>query len=332
MPEIDLTLLPDFFKVVSAMMVMQDGETHKSSRRICYHGFANAHIKRIEPLILQTINAQITKISGMESFDFMSEFANIIPMQTLADFFNIPEHDRLEFVEYAKTMTAFFGGGTTYNNDAAIKVNHAAKSLHLYFSDLYKQRKIKPADDFFSQLIANQSHFNLSSDQLISQAIMMWVAGMVTTSDQMANNFFSLVNDFPEIINDNISFADHSALINECNRLDPAVTFTFRIAKQDIKIDQQLIKQGQTIFISNHAVNRNSNIFIQPDRIELTRKQNNFSYGMGSHYCLGAKLSMLEMQNLFFNLFKAKPNLKITSSKRLHYSLSFSGFETIIVK
>ena len=51
MPNIELSLLSDFFDVVSNMMVMKDGHSHKSSRRICYHGFANYHINRLKPKI-----------------------------------------------------------------------------------------------------------------------------------------------------------------------------------------------------------------------------------------------------------------------------------------
>jgi len=41
MPEMNLSLITDFFKVVSRMMVMSDAPEHTDRRRICYHGFSN---------------------------------------------------------------------------------------------------------------------------------------------------------------------------------------------------------------------------------------------------------------------------------------------------
>jgi cytochrome P450 PksS len=331
MPDIDLSLLSDFFDVVSKMMVMRDGDAHQASRRICYHGFANKHIKAITPSIEQTVKKQVGKVAHQPSFDFVSEIATIIPMKTLADFFNIPLSDREEFVAHAKTMTAFFGGASSYQNEDAIRVNAAATALKQYFKDLYLERKRQPKEDFFSQLCLYQDEFGLTQDELISQAIMMWVAGMVTTTDQMCNNFYTLLEQYSDglcLLQDQDKL---TAIIQECNRLDPAVTFTFRLASEDISIDDKTIQQGQTIFISNHAVNRDQMYFEVPDRIDLTRKNNHFSYGMGGHFCLGAKLSLIEMQLVFSHLFKSCPRLRINRYQRLHYSLSFSGFEHLEV-
>lgn len=332
MPNIDLSLLGDFFDVVSRMMVMRDADLHKRSRRICYHGFASKHLSAMLPSIKSNIAKAIKKIENKSHFDFMEYFANIIPMTTLADFFDIPERDRQEFVSYAKIMTGFFGGASDYTNQAAIEVNQAARKLKQYFTDLYQQRSGSPKADFFSSLILHQEEFSLSKDDLIAQAIMMWVAGMVTTSDQMANNAFSLLNDFPELIYDNLSFDEFGAAIQEASRLDPAVTFTFRLADRDIHLDDHIIKQGQTIFISNHAVNRDPQIFDKPDYIDIEAKSKHLSYGFGPHFCLGAKLAQMEMHHTLYQLVKARDNLQVIDHKRLHYSLSFSGFESLILQ
>ncbi|MDF1796852.1 MAG: cytochrome P450 [Coxiellaceae bacterium] len=330
MPNIDLALLPDFFNVVKRMMVMRDNKLHQDSRRICYHGFGNKQITALRPKIEQIVDALLAQLPPSGEFDFCSQFADIIPMKTLADFFAIPESDRSTFVSHAKTMTAFFGGASEYRNEDAINVNHAAKELNAYFKDLYKTRKKNPQDDFFSDLIQQQKHFDLDEDDVIAQAIMMWVAGMVTTSDQMANNFYTLLNDFPAHTKQLQNDEQTINTIQECNRLDPAVTFTFRLACKDIKIQQHTIKNGQTIFISNHAINRDRRVYAQPHTITPSHSAKHFSFGMGSHFCIGAKLAMMEMHIAFQQLTRKYKKLSILESERLHYSLSFSGFSQIM--
>ncbi|KTD78806.1 cytochrome P450 [Legionella waltersii] len=88
-------------------------------------------------------------------------------------------------------MTPFFGGSTTYYDEDGIKVNHSAKQLYQYFANLIAERRSKPGTDFLSTLLLHQNHFNLSDDEIISQAIMMLVAGQVTTTDQMCNNLYT---------------------------------------------------------------------------------------------------------------------------------------------
>jgi cytochrome P450 len=326
MPNVDLSLLPDFFSIVSQMMVMRDDEAHQATRRICYHGFANSHLQQLIPGIKHLTEQLIQQLTDKDTVDFVSHFAEQIPMQTLADFFDIPEADRVPFAAYAKTMTAFFGGGSHYDNEAAIKANTAAKNLKAYFIDLCKERRQQTKEDFLSQLIKHQPHFGLTDEELIAQAIMMWVAGMVTTADQMANNCFTLVHEYSQLLQSKPSFAEFEAIIQECNRLDPAVTFTFRLANQDILVSQKTIQQGQTIFISNHAINRDPKTYATPESINLAHTKPHFAYGMGSHFCLGAKLSMIEMNHCLFALFNQFPKARLGDFKRNHYSLSFSGF------
>ena len=331
MPEMDLSLLPDFFNVVSRMMVMNDDTIHKNGRRVCYHGFTNKHIHALKPNILHTINQSLEQIDCNQPFDFVEKFAELIPKTTLADFFAIPHEDRDEFSQYAKQMTSFFGGESDYKNEDGIKVNHAAKSLFDYFTELSKDRKRFPKEDFFSELLKYQSHFGLSDADIIAQAIMMWVAGMVTTNDQISNNCFSLVNAGLDHFNQAVKSDALESLVEELNRLDPAVTFTFRMTRKAVTLNKQTIPEGATVFISNHAVNRDKKIWVDPDSICLNRTQKHFSYGFGGHYCLGAKLSLIEMGLCFDALFKRFSRVTMVDYKRHHYSLSFSGFEYLIL-
>lgn len=327
MPNMDLSLLPDFFNVVSRMMVMVDDTLHKQSRRVCYHGFSNHHINALKPAIIQTIEQSIEQIHPNEPFDFNALFAELIPKKTLADFFAIPEADRDEFSRHAKTMTSFFGGESDYQNEDGIRVNHAAKALSDYFRQLVKERRQTLQDDFLSELIRHQNHFKLDDEDIIAQAIMMWVAGMVTTSDQMNNNCFTLLQSGMAHFHQAIKEDKLDPLVEELNRLDPAVTFTFRMTRLPMQIGGQSIPVGSTLFISNHAVNRDKRAWNSSHHIDMTHNKPHMSYGFGSHFCLGAKLSLLEMRLCFEYLFKKFPRLKIVDYQRHHYSLSFSGFD-----
>jgi len=123
--------------------------------------------------------------------------------------------------------------------------------------------------------------------------------------------------------------------IEEFNRLDPAVTFLFRVANADVKLGDVAIKAGDTVFVANHAVNRDPEVFSHPDECQLDRDiPQHFAYGYGPHYCLGAKLARIQMKSLFSNMLKRWPEMTLESndpSQRNHYSLAFSGFHRLPV-
>ncbi|MGQ3890862.1 cytochrome P450 [Legionella sp. CNM-4043-24] len=331
MPEMNLSLIQDFFKVVGRMMVMSDAPAHTSRRRICYHGFGTQSIEKLKPVIEQAIAHCLQKIIEQGSFDFVRDLAEIIPSSTLAELFAIPAGEREDFYRWSNNMTQFFGGSTSYLDADGIKVNHSAQKLYEYFAGLIEQRRSHPGDDFLSSLLIHQQAFDLTDDDIISQAVMMLVAGQVSTTDQLCNNAYILLSEpgLWHMLAEQREYLDR--YLEECSRLDPAVTFIFRVTRQDTMLGGQFIKAGSVIFISTHAANRDPTYFKRPDELIVQEaRQAHLGYGYGAHFCLGAKLARLEMNLVFQALLDRFPALTFDSSTqplRKHHSLSFSGFE-----
>ncbi len=332
MPNLDLSLISNFFDVVSKMMVMRDGEDHKNRRSIATFGLNDELIDHYSRKIPSFIDKFVKNPLRNEEIDFVKDVSSKLPSLILAELFCIPEQDRDLFYDRSNIMTGFFGGGSCYENKDGMRVNKAAIDLKQYFSDLLRDRRNELKNDFFSGMLRVAGKFNFSDEDLISQAIMMLVAGQVTTTDQMNNIMFQLLNH-QEILTKVIKNKSLiPKMIEEFKRLDPAVTFIFRVAKEDTIVGVQPISKGDTIFISTHCINRDESIFKNPCKAMLNRKSNNhFSYGYGAHYCLGARLGRIEMNKLFEYLLKNYSSIKIGSGEvvRDHYSLSFSGFKNL---
>jgi len=336
MPEMNLSLINDFFKVVGKMMVMSDSPAHTDRRRICYHGFSSQTIDQLQPVIEQTIDSCLQAAVERGHFDFVRDLAEIIPSSTLAELFAIPAAEREDFYRWSNNMTQFFGGSTSYLDADGIKVNHSAKKLYDYFAQLIETRRAEPGDDFLSKLLLHQEAFALSDDEIISQAVMMLVAGQVTTTDQLCNNAYTLLSE-PGLWQQLAGQRDAlDRYLEECNRLDPAVTFIFRVSKADTMLGGQFIPSGSVIFISTHATNRDPAFFEHPDELSVQEaRPAHLSYGYGGHFCLGAKLARLEMKLVFQALLARFPDLAMDENhtpERKHHSLSFSGFERMVLK
>lgn len=335
MPNLDLRLIGDFFGVVKKMMVMSDDEEHVRRRKAAASGFEEKILDQFKGKLEKSVDSLLDQIEDLDSFDFVETIAKKLPSIVLADLFQIPEGDREHFLKWSNIMTGFFGGASQYRNEDGIEVNEAAISLKEYFTKLVKNRRDLPGEDYVSIILNMQKAFNLTDEEIISQLIMMLVAGMATTTDQLSNIMFLLAK------NSNIQAEVRakqdliSSMIEELKRFDPAVTFIFRVARKKTMIGQQPIEVGDVIFISIHAINRDLPADEKPEEIDIHRNFKNFSYGHGPHYCIGAKLARMEMQFLFDRMFKRLPLLELDSSnvsERDHYSLSFSGFKSLHLK
>lgn len=332
MPELDLSLIKDFFGVVGKMMVMSDDQDHAKRRKAAAFGFEEQVLTRFKTKLSETVSALVQELKGRKQVDFASEIAKKLPATVLADLFSIPTGEREQFLHWSNVMTGFFGGASKYQNEDGIQVNAAAIALKDYFSRLIDERTKRPGDDYVSLTLKMQAQMGLDRDELISQLIMMLVAGMATTTDQI-NNIMFLFATHPDI-QDELRSQPHlmAQALEECKRFDPAVTFIFRVARRDTWIGPQPVRKGEVIFISTHLINRDLPSADRPDKLDIHRRAQHFAYGHGAHYCIGARLGRMEMQALFEAIFKELPPFELDSelsSERDHYSLSFSGFKAL---
>ena len=333
MPNIDLRIIKDFFGVVGKMMVMSDDKEHTIRRNVASAGLNEKLLDFYEPMIQRTVEKLLTRLEDQGSIEFVEGIARQLPQSVLADLFCIPDEDRTLFNRSSGIMTGFFGGAVEYTNEVGAQVNESAITIRDYFFKLLEERRKNPKNDFFSGMLAMQKGLNLADDELVSQAIMMLVAGQVTTTDQICNNLYLMLQTpgvYQKLV-ENPSLLPTA--IEEFKRLDPAVTFLFRLARKPVMLGDQPVEPGDTIFISNHAICRDPEEFPNPEEMILDRKANrHFAYGHGPHYCMGARLGRMQMNILFKGMTERFPKLVLDPSKpaiRDHYSLAFSGFKTM---
>jgi len=331
MPNLDLRLIGDFFGVISKMMVMSDDETHGTRRQIAGVGISEELSDRFRPQVKRIVDELITEAGENEHFDFVEDLAMPLPSRVLAELFCIPEEERKNFYAWSNHMTQFFGGASQYRNEDGVAVNKSAVAIRDYFAEVVRRRKVSPENDFLSRILPHQARFGLNDSEVVSQAVMMLVAGQITTTDQLCNNLFQLltVPGVWEKLRDDRSLL--ATAIEECNRLDPAVTFLFRVVREPVVLGGQPLEKGAVVFVANHAVNRDPRLFTNPSEFVPSRAQNpHFAYGHGPHFCLGARLARIQMLECFGQLLERFPNLALAGEAiRKHHSLAFSGFETM---
>ncbi|UXR65305.1 cytochrome P450 [Bdellovibrio bacteriovorus] len=320
----------NFFGVVKKMMVTSDPPHHTARRRLGNSGITDHILDRFLPQVDAVVNELINQLPRTFSFDFVEKVALPLPNIVLADLFSIPTDKRKDFYLWSNHMTQFFGGASDNLELDAFNADSGAAHLRDYFKQLMQERREQPQDDFISHLLRSQG--SLDDDEVVSQAAIMLVAGTVTTTDQICNNLHTfLQNNIWRDLVQNPGLLEKA--IEEATRLDPSVNFIFRIAKKDMTLNGASIKAGQLVFVANHAVNRDDNVFTKPHEFVLNRDRNpHLSYGAGIHYCLGARLGRIQMQRLFTRLLQDFPDLSLDTSQvslRKHQSLAFSGFENL---
>lgn len=331
----DPTLARDFERVGNQQMLFKDGAEHHRLRVLGNRGFVPSMLERSRPMIQQVVDELLSKVQGAGRMDVAADLAQPLPALVIADMFGIPAGDRHLFQEWSDAAARFFGGLLDDPAEDARAANAAMVSLERYFLALLEERRKGPGDDLMSLLLAGQAEGKLSAEEVCSQCILFLVAGHVTTIDQMSNAVSAFLThpDQTQRLRDDPSLI-HSA-VEEVLRYDGAVPVIHRIAAADLDVGGRTIRQGQVVYLSIAAANRDPAVFPDPDRFDIARADNrHVAFATGPHVCLGAGLARRELEIGLLTLFRRLPNLRRDEAKtprRRCESLVFRGFHSLPV-
>ena len=108
-----------------------------------------------------------------------------------------------------------------------------------------------------------------------------------------------------------------------------------RVAKEDIEIGGITIRAGDAIIMHQPTANRESSVFENPDRLDITRNPTqHLAFGAGIHRCIGQPLARMELQLGIGTLIQKLPNLRPTlpiEKLNFHGRMAIYGLESLPV-
>ncbi len=107
---------------------------------------------------------------------------------------------------------------------------------------------------------------------------------------------------------------------------------TARITNADVEVDGRAIAKGSMVVAAIGAANRDPAQFPDPDRLDLTRRENrHVAFGYGIHFCLGAPLARVEGQIALGTLLRRMPDLAVAGTPAWRESSTLRGLKTLPV-
>lgn len=151
----------------------------------------------------------------------------------------------------------------------------------------------------------------LSDEELLSNLVLLLVAGFETTTNLLGNGL-SVLFRHPEV-RKSMASGDLpvAGFVEEVLRHDPPVQLTSGIAFADGSVVAGVsITRGAEALLLLGAANRDPRRYPDPDRFDPWRKDSNpLSFGAGAHFCLGSVLARLEATAVFPQLLTRFPDV-----------------------
>jgi cytochrome P450 len=286
---------------IGMSMIGTDPPLHTKLRNMVSKSFTQKAIDSLEPRIAEIATSLLDQMKDKTSFDFISEFAEPLPVTVIADILGIPTSDRKKFKVWSDSVVGA-------SESVGMQTN---QELSQYFNKIIEERRKNPQNDLISSVVQQEiDGQKLSQEEVIGFCILLLVAGNETTTNLLGNaiDLFSKYESFSELDPKIIPDA-----IEEVLRFSSPVRGMFRVCTTDTELGGKKIQAGQGLLAWIGSANRDETVFQDAGRFDIRRKPNShIAFGHGIHMCLGAPLARLESKVALQLFMEWKADRKIT--------------------
>ena len=254
-------------------------------------------------------------IDDPASFDLMEVLAHPLPVIVIAEMLGVPPEDRAQFRVWSNRRARQLE--PTISAQEREVAAAAAEALDAYFRPIIKQRRASPQDDIVSALAhAEEQGDTLTEREMLGMLRLLLVAGNETTTNLIGNGMLALLqhpDQFAKLRDDPSTIP---VAVEELLRFDSPVQTDFRYALADCEVNGFPVRRGQNIVLLLGAANRDPEVFEDPDRLDVGRREgNHLSFGRGIHHCLGAPLARLEGRIVLEVLLERFSSLRLLADR-----------------
>jgi cholest-4-en-3-one 26-monooxygenase len=314
-----------------AIMLNMDPPQHVKFRRLVQKGFTPRMVQRLESHIRERAVRIVDRVAARGQCEFVSEVAAELPMQVICDMVGVPEEDRRKVYDLSNLMIGFDDPEFQSSREDG---KRAGLEMFMYAAKLAERARVRPGDDLATALVnAEVDGEKLTELEFNSFFLLLSVAGNETTRTVTSHGMRLLMEHSEQRAR---LVADPSRIpfaVEEILRFNPPVMYFRRTATRETEIRGVKIARGDKIVMWYPSVNRDEEVFDDPDRFDSERDPNeHLSFGIGEHFCLGANLARLELKIIFEELLRRLPDMEIAQPIRRLRSNFIDGIKEMRVR
>ena len=293
-------------------MLMKDPPDHTRLRTLVTKAFTPRVAEGMRPRVQAIVDGLLDEVQAAGRMDLIAALAFPLPTIVICEMLGVPAEDREQFKGWTRDLARSLDPIVTPEIMAA--ASEATVAFADYFRVLVATRRKNPQNDLLSGLIAAEEQGDrLTEDELLATAILLLGAGHETTMNLIGNGTLALLRNPDQLEKLKRDPALMPGAVEEFLRYDGSVQMTARTALVDTEIGGEIIAKGVQAIIVLGAANRDPAQFPDPDRLDITRRDNrHIVFGYGIHHCLGAPLARVEGQVAISTLLRRMPNLRLT--------------------
>ena len=291
----------------SSLMFTNEGDAHHRLRRLAARVFTPRSVERHRELAASLADDRMADLIEAGGGDLIAALVDV-PITVICTLIGVPADRIPDFIKYGDALSPVFG---LMDPDQVAVAERAVVDLMVDVEAMIDSRLAERGDDLISGLLdAEEAGDRLTHDEVVTMVGNLIVGGHDTTSGQVSCSLLTLLRH-PDVLDDLRS--DPSlvgAVVNETIRYEPSITIVPRTVLETMEIGGVERPVGSMVFLASASASRDENVWGDPDVFRPTRfaepdAPKLLSFGSGPHYCLGAALARMTMEEVLLAAARA---------------------------
>jgi cytochrome P450 len=310
-----------------------NGSDHTRLRSLVNPALTARAVERWRPAMRGFLDELFVPVVDAGTCEFVGAFAKPYPSRTIATVMGAPVSDAPRLHHWSNWIQRQFDAASMMNERAGIE--QAVEEFYEYARALLAARREDPGDDLISTLLsAEEQGDKLSEEECVNLVLNVLIGGVDTTQSQLAHAV-RLLAEHPSQWDALV--ADPSlagAAVEEALRYEPITPFTARITTEELTYRDVTFPKDTIVMVCAFTGNRDG-VGPEPDSFDITAerpKARALTFGAGVHYCLGANLARLELEEGLSFLARKMPRLRLDGEPVFESILGIYGLAELPIR
>ncbi|KAB7619604.1 cytochrome P450 [Alkalilimnicola sp. S0819] len=297
------------FSEFQRQMVNANPPDHRRMRDVFEDALRPASLTRHRPMIEAEVRRLLKAVPDDTPVDFMSAFANHLPLRIVRNLFEIPPEMDAQLAQWNAALLKI--GDIMMSPEQKQEALDALRAYKAYLREHLASHRAGAEQGFIGLALAACEHGALDEEEALNNLLGL-ISGNETTVTLLGNGMLSLLEHPEQLARLRGDTELMRPAVEEMLRYQPALNFILRVAISDFRCAGVHMPAGSLVIGLVPAINRDPARFDDPDVFDVARKPNAHSvFGGGAHVCIGKALARMQASAAFEALLARFPRIEL---------------------